>query len=126
MKIKEILSRVLSVFIVGVVSLSMTAYANSGTLPSTDGAARIENPAAADSITGFITLAVSKVAEVGLVLLVLAVIYVGFKYVMARGNPKSLEEAHRALLYTFVGGLILIGAELFAKIISATVTGLSK
>ena len=64
------------------------------------------------------------ILPLGGVLAVLAFIYSGFKYVMARGNESAIQEAHRALLYTSIGTAILLGAWVFTQVIENTINQL--
>jgi hypothetical protein len=52
-------------------------------------------------------------------------IYVGFLFVTARGEPGKITAARQALLWTVVGALILLGAEAISAGIQATVKALS-
>lgn len=61
------------------------------------------------------------ILPIGGVLAVLAFIYSGFKYVMARGNSSKLEEANRNLLYVAIGTAVLLGAWVIANVIENTV-----
>jgi len=61
------------------------------------------------------------VLVVGVPILALAIIYAGFTYVKAQGNPGELEVAHRTLLYTVIGGVLLLGAFVIANAIQGTV-----
>ena len=54
-------------------------------------------------------------------MLVLAVIYAGFLFVKAQGNSGELEIAKNALLYTVIGGALLLGAFVIATAIKQTV-----
>src|ERR1051325_3277782 len=56
------------------------------------------------------------ILPIGGVVAVVAFIYSGFKYVMARGNENEIKEAHRALLYTAIGTALLLGAWVFANV----------
>jgi hypothetical protein len=49
------------------------------------------------------------------------IIYAGFLYVTARGNPGAIEQAHKALLYAIIGGLLIFGARAILAIITNTV-----
>ncbi len=49
------------------------------------------------------------------------IIYAGFLYVTARGNPGTIEQAHKALLYAIIGGLLIFGARAILAIITNTV-----
>lgn len=62
--------------------------------------------------------------KIGIPIVALAIIYCGFLFVFARGNPEKLTKARDALLYTLIGAAILLGAWAIAKMISATVLAL--
>lgn len=85
--------------------------------------AGIKNPLgdSLDTIPKFIEAIINIVLVVGIPILALAIIYAGFLYVKAQGNPSELEIAHRTLLYTVIGGALLLGAYVIAQAIGATV-----
>jgi len=58
---------------------------------------------------------------IGGMIVVMAFIYSGFLYVMARGKPADIQKAHAALLYTAIGAALLLGAWVFANVIKNTV-----
>ncbi|MCI0597844.1 hypothetical protein L0Y34_02130 [Candidatus Parcubacteria bacterium] len=64
------------------------------------------------------------VVMLGAIALLLALVYVGFLFVKARGNEQELKDARRALVWTVIGGLILLGAEGIALILEATALSL--
>lgn len=101
-----------------------TPSAGGGT-PSATGVivdAGIKNPIPSIvDIPTFIEWAMNVVLIVGIPLLVLAIIYAGFLYVKAQGNSGELEVAHRTLLYTIIGGFLLLGAFVIANAIGKTV-----
>lgn len=45
------------------------------------------------------------------------IIFAGFSYVTARGNPAKIQEATRSLTYAVIGGVLIIGAFAIAEII---------
>ncbi len=53
--------------------------------------------------------------------IVFFIIYAGFKYVTAQGNPSKIEEAHSTLLYAIIGGVLILAAVAIAEIIKNTV-----
>jgi len=61
---------------------------------------------------------------IGAVLSVIGFIYAGFKYVMARGDAKKIEEAHRTLLYVAIGSAVLLGAWTLSQVIQNTISKL--
>jgi len=49
------------------------------------------------------------------------IVWAGFLYVTARGNPQKIAQAHSALLYAIIGGLLILGANLLLDVITNTV-----
>ncbi len=49
------------------------------------------------------------------------IIYAGFMYVTARGNPEAIKKAHMALLYALIGGMLILGSRILLDIITNTV-----
>ena len=56
-------------------------------------------------------------------ILVFFVIYAGFIYVTARGNPETIQKANKALVYALIGAVIVLGAQAISTILQSTVTG---
>jgi hypothetical protein len=52
---------------------------------------------------------------------VLYLIYAGFLYVAARGNPEELKQANRALTFGIIGGVVVAGAFAILQIVSSLV-----
>ena len=77
------------------------------------------------SIPNLIQTIIEGVVKIALPVLALAIIYCGFQYVAARGNSEKITKAHESLLWTLVGAAILLGSWALAKLMEATVTGLS-
>jgi hypothetical protein len=77
-----------------------------------------------DSIPGFIQKILEGFISIGIPVIALAIVYSGFLFVFAMGNPEKLKKAKDALLYTLIGGAVLLGSWAIAKMISATITGL--
>lgn len=91
--------------------------------------AEIKNPLGdkgPQNLQDFIKKVIEIVLYIGVPILVLAIIYAGFLYVKAQGNPGELEVAHRTLLYTVIGGALLLGAFVIANAIQSTVTDIGK
>ncbi len=62
---------------------------------------------------------------VGIPLIAIAIIYSGLLFVTARGNDKQLETAKNAFTFAVIGGGILLGSWIFAKLIKDVVEGIS-
>lgn len=64
------------------------------------------------------------VVEIGTIILTLALVYVGFLFVVAQGNEEKLKNARGALMWTVIGGLVLLGAKAIGLAIQATASNL--
>lgn len=85
---------------------------------------KIVNPLGVDgpqTIPDFIKKLVEIVLYVGIPIIALAIIYIGFLFVQAQGNSEELTKAKKALMYTLIGGALLLGAFVIAQAIGKTV-----
>ena len=73
----------------------------------------------------FLNRILAFVIRIGTVVVILMLVFVGYKFVAAQGEPGKITEARQMLLWTVVGALILLGAQAIAKGIEATVRALS-
>ncbi|MDQ5901684.1 MAG: hypothetical protein QG580_399 [Patescibacteria group bacterium] len=81
----------------------------------------IDNPLEVDNLNNFIANVLNAFLKIAIPILALFLIYSGLKFVIARGNEKELETAKQNLLWTVVGGTILLGAWTIVKILKGTV-----
>jgi len=79
-----------------------------------------QNPIKANSLTQLINDLFDAIIQIGYVFVVFALIFAGFKFVVARGNPEKLSEAKKIFLYTLIGGIILLGAQVIGDVICNT------
>lgn len=82
------------------------------------------NPISANDFTELIASLLDFVTQVGTALAVFMVIYSGFLFVQAQGDPAKIKTAKSTFLWTVIGGVILIGAKTLAEVIRNTATGL--
>jgi len=54
-------------------------------------------------------------------IIVLFIIFAGFKYVTAQGNAQQVQEATRALTYAIIGAVLIIGAVAISQIMANTI-----
>jgi len=54
-------------------------------------------------------------------IVVFFIIFAGFKYVTARGNPEKIKQAHQALIWAIIGGLLILGANVLLDIVNQTI-----
>jgi Type IV secretion system pilin len=80
----------------------------------------IPNPLRIDSLMELLSVILGVLIYLGTIALVLAFAWTGFQFVMAQGAPEKISDARRSLMWTVIGGVILLGAEAIALIIEAT------
>lgn len=76
------------------------------------------------SLSGFLDNILNFVIEIGTIVIILMIVYVGFMFVTAQGSDSKLTTARQALLWTVIGALILLGAKAIALGIESTVKAL--
>lgn len=87
----------------------------------TGGGAIFDNPIPKiNSLAGLVHALLDAIINIGWIFVVLALIYTGFKFVTASGNPTELANAKKALLYTIIGGVILLGSMSISQVICKT------
>ncbi len=90
----------------------------------TSNAGRLANPLKFNSLNELLDGLLAAAIELGSIILTLALIYTGFLFVAARGNEENISKARRALMFTIIGGLIILGAAAIKEVITSTVTSL--
>ncbi len=80
----------------------------------------ITNPLKATSVSQVMTAFFDILVQLGAVAVVLAIIYSGFLFVAAKGNPEELNKAKKTFYWTILGSLILLGAKIIASVIENT------
>lgn len=74
-----------------------------------------------EDIPSFIEALLNIVLVVGIPIVALAIIYSGFLFVKAQGNPEELKKAKDTLMYTIIGAALLLGSFVLASAIGNTV-----
>ncbi len=84
---------------------------------------KITNPLSSNisSIPAFIETLLNIVLTIGVPIIMLAIIYCGFLFVKARGNSEDLTKAKKALMYTLIGAVLVLGSWVLANAIKGTV-----
>lgn len=77
------------------------------------------------SLESFLNMILSFVIRIGAIVVVVMLVYVGYLFVVAQGSDSKLTEARKALLWTIIGALILLGAQAIAIGLQSTVNALS-
>lgn len=64
------------------------------------------------------------IMPIAAVLVVMYIIYAGFTFVQANGNPKAIEDAKKRLLWGLIGAGILLGAAAISSAVCNTLNGI--
>lgn len=86
------------------------------------GSQTFNNPLSFTSITDMIVAIVNVVIVMSTPIIVFFLIYAGFMYVTARGNPEKLQQASKALLYGIIGGVIILASVAIMTIVKNLVS----
>jgi len=125
------LSRGIAAGVVWFIGPRTTRAENTGSGDNTDGGAQvsIQNPLPedVDTISGLLELIIKNIIlPIGSILVVVMIIFTGFKFVVARGNEEKLREAKSALTWTVVGAAVLLGSWVIAEAIQATLCNIAE
>ncbi len=61
------------------------------------------------------------VLKIGVPLIALSIIYTGYLFIAAQGNPEKLKQAKDTLVYVLIGSAILLGAYVIANAVYNTI-----
>jgi hypothetical protein len=100
-------------------------YSNETNVGNSTSGQTLVNPLKFNSLEELIDAILSAVIKLGTYVLVLMLMWTGFKFVAARGNEEAIRSARTALMWTIIGGLILLGAKAIELVIQATVTSIT-
>ncbi|MBP7741358.1 MAG: hypothetical protein KA104_01535 [Candidatus Pacebacteria bacterium] len=99
--------------------------AGAGTDATSESSGGLTNPLNnINSLPEFMNAILDAVIQIGTIVLTLAIVYVGFLFVQAQGNEEKIKSARSALLWTVIGGLVLLGAKTVGLVISSTIGAL--
>lgn len=73
-------------------------------------------------LVSFLSKLLNFITYLAVPIIVLMLIYTGFKFVAAQGNADKLADARRTLMWTLVGAGIILGANAILMAIQGTVT----
>jgi Type IV secretion system pilin len=97
------------------------AYIVASGMPLLLHAEAFSSPLKATDLRSFLVMILNSLIYIVFPIIVLMIVYTGFLFVTAQGNESKLSEARRALLWTVVGGLVVLGSVALALAIEATV-----
>lgn len=78
------------------------------------------NPLKVDSLEELLQIVLAAIVQIGVIVLTIMLVWTGFLFIRARGNPGKITEAKQALFWTVAGGFILLAAEAIGLVIKST------
>ncbi len=110
-------------------SENKSGIVDTGQTNSYDGSSQpitLINPLGDDDLTlpGLIERILSIALRIGTPLVALAIIYTGYLFIAAQGNPDKLKKAKDTLMYVLIGAAILLGAYAIAKALVSTINAI--
>jgi hypothetical protein len=88
-----------------------------GAPPAPGSSVELANPLKVGSIEELLVEILEIAIVIATPIVIFFIIYAGFMYVTARGNPANVEKAHKAITYALIGGVLIIGAVAIGEII---------
>ncbi len=119
---KKILAFIFSFTLIVLLPLFIS-YAQVPPLPGGQAKTTIQNPLGAgnNSVEAVLAKIMKLVVTLGTIVVVFFIIYSGYKFVTARGNPAEVTKAKDIFFATVIGGAILLGADVIATVVINTV-----
>jgi hypothetical protein len=83
----------------------------------------LESPLAGDiiSIEALLIAILNVILIIAVPIIIFFVIFAGFTYVTAQGNPEKIKTATRSLTYAIVGAVLILGGVAISEIIASVV-----
>ena len=108
--------RVLSVSLLSVLSVPIAFASKHNSL---------KNPLKADidSLDDLLNAILDGALVLVVPIIVFFVFYAGFQYAVAQGSEDKIKKAHSMLLWSIIGGLIILGANVIYDVIQGTIDG---
>ena len=94
-------------------------------LPGSTYAARFGNPLGSTDIQGIVRGFVEAVIYVGTPLVIVLIVWTGFLFVYARGNPQGISNAKKMAIKAGIGATVLFSLWAIVELVGNTAAGLS-
>ena len=79
------------------------------------------NPITFGTVPEILLAVLNVLMVIAVPIIVFYLIFAGFKYVAARGNPEAMKDASRSLMYGIIGGVVIIGSFTILEIVKSIV-----
>lgn len=79
------------------------------------------NPLGYNSLWEFLQRMLQLIVQIGFPVIVLYIVFIGFKFITAEGKPEKLKEVQSLFFWAIIGALVVLGSQALALAIQATV-----
>jgi hypothetical protein len=79
------------------------------------------NPTKINSLTELLETLLDGLLIVAIPIIVLLIIYSGFLFISAQGNPPGIDKAKKVLTMTLIGAAVILGARVIYEVVESTV-----
>ncbi len=117
---KSIITLVL--FVCVVTNFPTTSFAVEGVVPANNQIFTLKNPLKVDSIGGLVQNFVEIFSYIVILFAVLMLVFVGLKFILARGNVEEMKKLKDWLLRIVVGVAVVIGARVIIQVVINTLS----
>ena len=118
---KNCLIKVYWIFFGALICVPFLSFAD-----GTGGGATLKNPIKAGNLAQLLASILDIIVQIGIPVVTIAFIYVGYLFVSAMGNQTKLKEAKGAFVNVCIGAAIVLGSYAISAIISNTIASLAK
>ena len=80
------------------------------------------DPTGGGTLDSLLEQIVNVVIFISFPIIILMLVYTGFLFVQAQGNPAKLSEARKVFMWTLIGAFIILAAETLKDVVYSTVT----
>ena len=78
---------------------------------------KIKTPLEVTNIEGLVVAILNVLLIIAIPVIVFFIIFAGFSYVTAQGNPEKIKTATRSITYALIGGILILGATALTEVI---------
>lgn len=106
-----------------ILTLPMLVSADSHCPEAGEGALsyKLCNPLRFNSLESLIVGILNVLLVIAVPIIIFFIIFAGFSYVTAQGNPEKIKQASRSLTYAIIGGVLILGAVAISEILQSVV-----
>jgi len=80
----------------------------------------IENPIKSQNLLELLDAIINIIIMIGIPVIVIMIVWAGWMFIQAQGNPTKLQTARAGLMWVFIGTMVVLGAKVIVEIVQNT------